>query len=270
MLGVVEDVVYAGAFDNATQIHDGHLIAHLRHHTHVVCNKHDGRAVLGLQVAHQFQNLRFSRHIQRGGRLVGDQQHWRARQRHGDHGALPHATRKLMRVRIGNALRVGHTDLVEDVNRAPTRLFFILGLMQQDSLFDLHANGEHRIERGHRLLEDHRDVVAANGTHLIAVLVQAQNIDRFIFVSILFEEDLAAFVFANGRGELHDSQASLALAAARLADDAQHLAAWDVETNAVERPHRANGGVEVHLQILYADHIIGCVEGIRLRRVRSL
>ncbi len=34
----------------------------------------DGGLLLGLQGAHDFQDLRLHRHVQRGGRLVGDQQ----------------------------------------------------------------------------------------------------------------------------------------------------------------------------------------------------
>ena len=37
----------------------------------------------------QPQDLRLRRDIQRGGRLVGDQQRGLQRQRHGDHDALP-------------------------------------------------------------------------------------------------------------------------------------------------------------------------------------
>ena len=38
--------------------------------------------------------------------------------------------------------------------------------MKPDGLADLAADGEDRVERGHRLLEDHRDLRAANMAHL--------------------------------------------------------------------------------------------------------
>jgi len=44
-----------------------------------------------LQVAQQLQDLRLGRHIEGGGRLVGDQQLGPAAERDGDHHALPHA-----------------------------------------------------------------------------------------------------------------------------------------------------------------------------------
>ncbi len=39
-------------------------------------------------------------------------------------------------------------------------------LVEDDRLHDLRADGEDRVERGHRLLEDHADVAAANRLHL--------------------------------------------------------------------------------------------------------
>jgi hypothetical protein len=44
------------------------------------------------------QDLRLDGHVERGGRLVGDQQRRVAGQRHGDHHALAHAARQLVRV----------------------------------------------------------------------------------------------------------------------------------------------------------------------------
>ena len=42
-------------------------------------------------------------------------------------------------------------------------------LVQLHGLGDLVADGEHRVQRRHRLLEDHRDVVAADLRHLVLV-----------------------------------------------------------------------------------------------------
>ena len=59
----------------------------------------DQRGVeLALQVAHQVEDLRLHGDVQRGGRLVGDQQLGVAGQRHGDHRALAHAAGELVRV----------------------------------------------------------------------------------------------------------------------------------------------------------------------------
>jgi hypothetical protein len=49
-------------------------------------------------------DLRLDRHVERGRRLVGDQQAGLAGQRHRDHHALAHAARELVRVVLQAAL----------------------------------------------------------------------------------------------------------------------------------------------------------------------
>jgi hypothetical protein len=56
-------------------------------------------------------------------------------------------------------------DLLEHAQRLATRRSKVLALMQSDRLRDLLADGEHRIERGHRLLEDHGNLRAADRLH---------------------------------------------------------------------------------------------------------
>ena len=52
-----------------------------------------------VSVLEQLEHLRLHRDVERGGRLVGDQDLRLAEQRHGDHHALPHAARELVRDR---------------------------------------------------------------------------------------------------------------------------------------------------------------------------
>ena len=56
--------------------------------------------VSALQLAHQVEDLRLDGDVERGGRLVGDQQCRFAEQRHRDHHALAHAARELVRVLV--------------------------------------------------------------------------------------------------------------------------------------------------------------------------
>jgi hypothetical protein len=60
-----------------------------------------------LEVAHQVEDLRLGGHVQRGGRLVGDEQAGMARERHGDHGALAHAAAELERIGVYATFRGG-------------------------------------------------------------------------------------------------------------------------------------------------------------------
>ena len=65
--------------------------------------------VFPLEAADQIKHLRLNGDVERGGRLVGDQQLWIAGQRNGDHRALAHAAGKLVRI-VVHAL-FGRRDL---------------------------------------------------------------------------------------------------------------------------------------------------------------
>ncbi len=114
-------------------------------------------------------------------------------------------------------------------------------LVEDDRLGDLIPDREHGIEAGHRLLEDHRHVVAAHLAHL--VVVERQQVAPV-------EVDLARRDLG-GRDveQAHDRQGGHALAAARFADDAQRLAALDRVGHAIDRPDGAVHDVEVGAQV---------------------
>ena len=76
------------------------------------------------QLLEQLEDLRLDGHVERGGRLVGDQQPGPAGHRHRDQRALPHAAGELVRVLLEPAPRVGDADPVEQARRprcAPPR-----------------------------------------------------------------------------------------------------------------------------------------------------
>ena len=74
MLRFVEQCVDGGLFDHPAHLHHDHPLGHLRHDAQVVGDEHDRHAQLALQCAHEAQDLRLGGHVERGGRLVGDQQ----------------------------------------------------------------------------------------------------------------------------------------------------------------------------------------------------
>ena len=118
-------------------------------------------------------------------------------------------------------LGLGDPDQAQHFDGLLPRLLAGHRSMQADRLGDLVADPHHRVERGHRLLEDHRDAVAADRAHL--VFVEAEKIGAF-------EHDGAADDLARRvRHQAHDRKRGHALAAAGLADDGQRLAATDVE-----------------------------------------
>ncbi len=66
--------------------------------------------------AHQLEDLRLDRHVERGGRLVGDQQARLAGQRHRDHHALAHAAAKLVRIFVEALLRRRDAHLAQHLD----------------------------------------------------------------------------------------------------------------------------------------------------------
>src|SRR5256886_330322 len=106
--------------------------------------------------------------------------------------------------------------------------------MQPDRLADLIANRENRIQRGHRLLKDHGDLVAANLTHLLVV--------EFEEIAPLIENFATDDAFGRRGYEAHDGKRSHALAAARLSYEAERLAFTDLEAHAVDGAHLALRG----------------------------
>ncbi len=89
--------------DDAAGVHHRHVVGVMRHHAEVVRDEQDAHAGLGLQAAHQRQDLRLDRHVERGGRLVGDQQRRVAGHRQRDHHALAHAAGELVRILVAGA-----------------------------------------------------------------------------------------------------------------------------------------------------------------------
>jgi hypothetical protein len=109
-----------------------------------------------------------------------------------------------------------------------------------DRLDELPADLVVGVQRRQRVLEDHRDVVAADVAQL-----GFGGVDQ---VAPL-EQDLAADPRVRVAREPHHRQARHALARARLADDAERLAAVHAIGDAVDRLDHAVGGVEVDLQV---------------------
>ena len=73
----------------------------------------------------QIEDLGLGGHVERGGRLVGDQQLGIAGQRHRDHRALAHAARKLEGVAIDRSFsgRRGSPPGFEQVDRSAVARF---------------------------------------------------------------------------------------------------------------------------------------------------
>jgi hypothetical protein len=225
VVGRAVDGLHVGTLDDLAGVHDDDLVRHLGHDAEVVGDEHDRHPVLLAQAAHELEDLRLDRDVERGGRLVGDQQVGVGRERHGDHHALAHAAGQLVRILLGAPSGVGDADEAEHLDGAVPRLALGPGGVLLDGLRDLLPAGEHRVQARHRLLEDHAHLVATDVAHL--GVVPAQQI-------LAVEQDLAVDDLPRALDEPHDRQARDALPAAGLADDAERLSMADLEGHAID------------------------------------
>jgi hypothetical protein len=123
--------------------------------------------------------------------------------------------------------RLGDADFVQQLQRALRRRLARQAQMQPHHLAHLVADGEHGVERGHRLLEHDRDVLAAQF---------AQPLDRL-------GQQVAAAVVDAARGiddgvvrqQPHDSHCRHTLARAGLADQRDGGVFRHVERHAAHR-----------------------------------
>ena len=89
-----EDVVDGRLLDDLARVHDCDAVTQVGDDAEVVGHEQDRGAELGLQRAHEVEDLGLDRHVERGRGLVGDEQLRIARQRHGDHRPLAHPARE--------------------------------------------------------------------------------------------------------------------------------------------------------------------------------
>ena len=242
MLRIVEDLIHGAALADAARVHHDDLVAHVGDDAQVVRNHDDGHAQLLLQVLHQFQNLRLNGHVQSRGGLVGNQDIRLARQSHGDHHALAHASGQLVRILLEALLRLVHAHELEHLHGAGVGLLMVAVGVQQNGLAQLVADGVGGVEGGHRVLEDDGDALAAELAHLL--FGKLHDV-------LTVKEDFAALDAAGLHQNAHDGIGRHALAAAGLAHDAQHPALVQAEGNPVDGADLAGVHVKRSTQVFY-------------------
>ncbi|KFB70108.1 MAG: hypothetical protein CAPSK01_000121 [Candidatus Accumulibacter vicinus] len=152
-------------FDDLAGVHDADAGRHLRDDAEVVGDQQHTHRPFGLHTSQQFEDLRLDGDVERRRRLVGNQQTRLAGQRNRDHHPLFHAARELEGIFTEAALGVGNADRRQQFER--TRAYRLPGQPEVtfEHLGQLATDGQHRIEAGCRLLEDHRHAATANTAH---------------------------------------------------------------------------------------------------------
>jgi hypothetical protein len=236
-----EDLLGGSGLHEHAGVHHVDALAHAGDDAEVVRDQDQGRVPLGDELAEQVEDLGLDRDVERGRRLVGDQQLRLAGQRHRDHGPLSHPAGKLVRIVAEARLGARDADPVQQLARLGVGGVLLHVEVGFERLADLPADREDRVQARHRVLEDHRDLLAADRSQLL-----------------VREPDQVASLEA-GRAGGHPAGASQdpeqgergdALAAARLAHDPERLARRDVERDAVDGVDDPAAGPEPNLEVL--------------------
>ena len=239
--------------DDPTRVGDRDAIAQPRRDAEVVRDEQHPDAALARLRGEEVEDPRLHGDVERGRRLVGDDEPRLGRERHRDHHALAQAARQLVRVAARLDRRLGDPDLVEQRGHAR-------GVEVTRRLGDLAADAHRRVQRRHRVLEDRAEVAAeafaprcvASREHVGAV--QAHR--------------AAQHRLRVARQQAEGREAEHALARPRFADEAEDLPRRDLQRRAAHRVHVAGGGTEGHMEILdlECDLRFHCTSPLKIER----
>ena len=255
MRGIGENLLGGALLHHAAGVHDHHVVGHLGDNTQVVGDQHDGGIDLILQAAKQVQDLGLDGHVQSRGGLIGDDQAGIAGQSHSDHDTLAHTAGQLVRKHLVDALAVGDTGHLQQMDGAGLDVLGGLAftVVQGNDLIQLGADAKHRVQAGHGLLENHGHVVAAELLHLLN-----RSLGDVISLAVAqIQANLALHDLALGPlKQLHDGQAGNGLAAAGLTHHAHGLADGHIKGDAVYRADGSHVREEVGVQILDLQGVV--------------
>ena len=204
----------------------------------IVADEGDGHAKRLLEILQQIDDLGLHRDIQRGCRLIRDQQRGAIGNGHGDHDALALATRQFMGIRGHAAGGIGNPYQIQQAQRLGAGRAPAHPAVAHQRQFHLPANGKERIERGHRLLEHHADALAAHPVQITrGKRQQIAPLEQHLTGRLAIGRQQA-------EGGIHD----LAFARAGLPDNGHGLAGMNLQIDAAHRLHRPGGGAETNPQ----------------------
>src|SRR5262249_58684379 len=110
--------------------------------------------------------------VERGRRLVGQQQAWLAGDGNSSGHTLAHATTHLMGKGRYALLRSANADLLEQLDNPRPHLPAAQAAVQPQGLSNLHPDRKGRVERRHGILEDHGNLRSTYLAHVFSALLQ--------------------------------------------------------------------------------------------------
>jgi hypothetical protein len=214
--------------DDGVQVHDRDPIGDVPHDGEVVGDEEVRQRELGLELLEQVDDLRLDRDIERGDRLVGDDEVRVEGKGARDADALALATGELVREAAGGV--AGKPDRLEELTHAGIEASSPAEAVDPHRLADDPADAVARVERGEGVLEDDLHA-AAEGAELAFTAVCDV---------LAVEDDPARSRFVKPQDRAPHSR----LTAARLTHQTERLAAPDLERHVVDRLDVADMAIE--------------------------
>ena len=245
-------------FDDEAGIHHQHSLRQARDHPEIMGDPDDGHAQLIAQALDQIDDLGLDGDIQGGRRFVGYQDLWVAGQGHRNHHSLAHTPGELVRVIRQPFRGLGYANHFQQLDRPLTGLRFGHAQVHPQLFGNLVLDGQYRIKRRHRILENHGDLRAAH---------PADFIRRHLEQVAVREQGAAAFDLPGRLGhQLEHGEHGDAFATAAFSHHSQGLTFLELKAHPVDRVDHAFRRVKVSNQVVDSqDWILA-----RLRRHAGL
>ena len=180
MMRFVENLIDGSLFYDLAGVHNGNPVAHRSNNAEIVGNHDNGGSFFLRQLFQKLQDLCLYGYIQCGCRLICDNELRITRQRRRNDDSLPHTAGKFERILIEPFFRTWNSDLPHQLNGFRFRLFFGAILMLSNSLCHLNSDFQDRIQKCHRILENHADNFSGTGladnTKYLALFQMVGNI----------------------------------------------------------------------------------------------
>ena len=248
MDAVGDQLKAVGQLDQLAQIHNTDAVGDMLDNAQVMRDKEVGQAHLLLQVLKHIDDLRLNRDIQRGDRLIADDELRVHSQRTGDADTLTLTARELVRVAVGML-----TVQADTLQQGDDLVVALLGVGAQ--VVDVDA-------LAHNVADRHAGVKARVGVleHNLHTAAVGQHVHRDLL--FLVKQHLAVIDDGAVRRLIQTQQGAAGggLAAAGLADQTQGLALADGKAYIIDSLHillvlAHTAGREILLQVLYLDQI---------------
>ena len=251
----------AAELDDLPKVHDGDAVGDVLHHRKVVRDKNEAEIHPADELREQIQDLGLDGDVEGGDGLISDDNPGLQGEGAGHGNALALAPGELMRVFLHEAR--SEADDLHELGDASGHLVAGADLVNKHGLGERGKDCQARIERAVGILEDH-----------LQSPTRCPHLRRTGGGEVPALEHNAA---SGGGQELQDGPRQRRLAAARFADQPQHLAAPHGKADAIDRLHGARLSFEdeaavhreVRLEVLQLEDRFRHVNFTGARRVRG-